>query len=212
MNNNNNVIRTTYNHEDFGSLRVIYDAGKFYYCAKDVCRILKITGHDALATFCKEVKKEVHETDGGLHVMNFLGIDDVMRLYQHSKAENAEEFILSIDDLEYDFEQEFFGEDFDDSEEDEEYFEYDEDDNDDDTHDAGYLALLAEIGAKEEIPEMSPEIREFLGQEFIDNFIRFLDAVEYVYETVEEVINNPGLALKSFLTITDFNTKKSEAK
>lgn len=113
----NDIIRTTYSSDDFGTLRIIYDSGRFYYCAKDICRILKVTGHDTLSLFCKNVKKEVHETNGGLHVMNFLGIEDVMRVYKHSKSESAERFILSLFEIKEDFEAEFLSEDEDDTKE-----------------------------------------------------------------------------------------------
>jgi hypothetical protein len=77
-----------YNHEDFGSLRTLVTEGVVLFCANDVAEALGFPNpQDAVKRYCNHI-----EQHGSAKALRFIGIDDVMRLVNRSKSENADSF------------------------------------------------------------------------------------------------------------------------
>lgn len=77
-----------YNHEDFGSLRTLVTEEVVLFCANDVAEALGFPNpQDAVKRYCNHI-----EQHGSAKVLRFIGIDDVMRLVDRSKSENADSF------------------------------------------------------------------------------------------------------------------------
>jgi|GEM_PF-5553515 len=82
-----------YNHTDFGTVRTLVTDGVVLFCANDVAEALDFCDpRGAVKYHCKNIEKHRHYTNGGVQMMNFTDIDDVMRLIAFSKIENSEEF------------------------------------------------------------------------------------------------------------------------
>lgn len=164
-NENSKIIRTTYNHPDYGTLRVVFDGTDIYYCARDITRILEIGGHDTVNDLCSKVVKQVHETNGGIHVMNFIPFNDVYRLYLHSRRPGKDAFLKSLHNLE----DEFYGDLLSESNEKEELYE--------DGHDEKYLELLEKIGCKpdENADELTDDVMDDILLSFVDILCDFAE-------------------------------------
>ena len=82
-----------YNHEHFGTLRTLVTEGVVLFCANDVAEALDFCDpRGAVKYHCKNIEKHRHYSNGGVQMMNFTDLDDVMRLVSYSKRKDAEKF------------------------------------------------------------------------------------------------------------------------
>ncbi len=79
--------------EEFGSVRIIGENGKYLFCAKDVAVALGYKdATNAIKAHCKGVVKRHLLSNGGTQLANFIPEGDVYRLIVHSKLPAAERF------------------------------------------------------------------------------------------------------------------------
>lgn len=84
----------TYEHKEFGNVRVVESDGAVEFCGKDVAIALGYTNaNDALKRHCKGVVKRYPlRTPGGTQDARFISEPDLYRLIAHSKLPNAQKF------------------------------------------------------------------------------------------------------------------------
>ena len=88
-----NVKLETFVNEEFGSVRIMEEDGKYLFCAKDVATALGYKDTiNAIKRHCKGVAKRHPLTNGGPQEMSFIPEGDVYRLITHSKLPAAERF------------------------------------------------------------------------------------------------------------------------
>ena len=81
-------------HEDFGNVRVIYEDGKYLFCAKDIANALGYKDTtNAIKQHCRGVvKRHLIDGLGRKQETNFIPEGDVYRLITHSALQSAERF------------------------------------------------------------------------------------------------------------------------
>lgn len=84
----------TYEHKEFGNVRVVEADGAVEFCGKDVAIALGYSNaNDALKRHCKGVVKRYPlRTPGGTQDARFISEPDLYRLIAHSKLPNAQKF------------------------------------------------------------------------------------------------------------------------
>ena len=88
-----NVKLETFVNEEFGSVRVIEEDGKYLFCGSDVAKALGYARpNEAVTKHCKGTLKRRTPTAGGIQEMLFIPEGDVYRLITHSKLPAAEKF------------------------------------------------------------------------------------------------------------------------
>ena len=88
-----NVKLETFVSEEFGSVRVIEEDGKYLFCGSDVAKALGYARpNEAVTKHCKGTLKRRTPTAGGIQEMLFIPEGDVYRLITHSKLPAAEKF------------------------------------------------------------------------------------------------------------------------
>lgn len=87
-------VAQTYEHKEFGNVRVVEADGAVEFCGKDVAIALGYTNtNDALKRHCKGVVKRYPlRTPGGTQDARFISEPDLYRLIAHSKLPNAQKF------------------------------------------------------------------------------------------------------------------------
>ena len=82
-----------FKNEEFGSVRIIEEDGKYLFCASDVAKALGYANiHGTLKRHCRGVLKRYTPTSSGTQEMSFIPEGDVYRLIVHSKLPSAERF------------------------------------------------------------------------------------------------------------------------
>ena len=82
-----------FNSEEFGSVRIIEEDGKYLFCGTDVAKALGYARpNEAVTKRCKGTLKRRTLTNGGIQEMLFISEGDVYRLIVHSKLPSAERF------------------------------------------------------------------------------------------------------------------------
>lgn len=90
-----NVIRCTIGLESIGEVRVLWEDGIVFFCAKDVCRAFNIQDYRTCVNkYCKKVQRFYHMTDVGIRKMNFVDFVDTMRIFEHSNLFDAVDLLL----------------------------------------------------------------------------------------------------------------------
>ena len=82
------IIRETYTDEYYGKVRTIFntETDEMLFCANDVAKELGFADPGrTVRRACGKLFKEVHITEGGLQVMNFIDIHEVDNLAERSK-------------------------------------------------------------------------------------------------------------------------------
>lgn len=88
-----NTNMEIFKNEEFGSVRIIEEDGKYMFCASDVAKSLGYSNfRDALRRHCRGVVKRDSPTTSGVQVMSYIPEGDVYRLIVHSKLPSAERF------------------------------------------------------------------------------------------------------------------------
>lgn len=84
----------TYTNAAFGSVRVLYEEGKPFFCGADACKALGYKNQSkALNDHCRGVtKRYLTDNLGRKQQANFLPEGDLYRLITHSKLPSAEKF------------------------------------------------------------------------------------------------------------------------
>lgn len=84
----------TYEHKEFGNVRVVESDGAVEFCGKDIANALGYANPSkALKDHCKGVTKRYPlATPGGIQNVRFIGEPDLYRLIAHSKLPNAQKF------------------------------------------------------------------------------------------------------------------------
>lgn len=84
----------TYEHKEFGNVRVVEADGAVEFCGKDVAIALGYTNaNDALKRHCKGGRETLPpRTPGGTQDARFISEPDLYRLIAHSKLPNAQKF------------------------------------------------------------------------------------------------------------------------
>ena len=82
-----------FNNDEFGSVRIQEEDGKYLFCGTDVAKALGYARpNEAVAKRCKGTLKRRTLTNGGVQEMLFISEGDVYRLIVHSKLPSAERF------------------------------------------------------------------------------------------------------------------------
>lgn len=82
-----------FKNEEFGSVRIIEEDGKYLFCASDVAKALGYSRpNDAVARHCRATVKRRSPISGKMQEINFITEGDVYRLIVHSKLPSAERF------------------------------------------------------------------------------------------------------------------------
>lgn len=83
----------TFSNQEFGSVRIIEEDGKYLFCGSDVAKALGYARpNEAIAKHCKGTLKRRTLTEGGVQYMLFIPEGDVYRLIAQSKLPSAERF------------------------------------------------------------------------------------------------------------------------
>lgn len=94
---NNSIIKCTFDSKMFGEIRVVYDDGEVYFSERDVGFALGFKEPTKwVGKYCKNIHHYRHETPGGMQYMNFIDYMDVIHLYNHSKCDNANDFLAYL--------------------------------------------------------------------------------------------------------------------
>lgn len=83
-----------FKNEEFGSVRIIEEDGKYLFCASDVAKALGYSNvHSALQRHCNGVvKRDTVTSTRGVQTLTYIPEGDVYRLIVHSKLPSAERF------------------------------------------------------------------------------------------------------------------------
>ena len=82
-----------FRNNEFGSIRVIEEDGKYLFCGSDVAKALGYAKpRNAINTHCKGALKRGSLTEGGVQELTFIPEGDVYRLIVHSRLPGAERF------------------------------------------------------------------------------------------------------------------------
>ena len=88
-----NTNMEIFNSEEFGSVRIIEEDGKYLFCASDVAKALGYSNiYDAVRRHCRGLVKREAPTTSGIQTMSYIPEGDVYRLIVHSKLPSAEHF------------------------------------------------------------------------------------------------------------------------
>ena len=88
-----NTNMEIFKNEEFGSVRIIEEDGKYLFCASDVAKALGYSRpNDAVARHCRATVKRSSPISGKIQEINFIPEGDVYRLIVHSKLPSAERF------------------------------------------------------------------------------------------------------------------------
>lgn len=88
-----NTNMEIFKNEEFGSVRIIEEDGKYMFCASDVAKALGYSRpNDAVARHCRATVKRSSPISGKIQEINFIPEGDVYRLIVHSKLPSAERF------------------------------------------------------------------------------------------------------------------------
>ena len=80
-----------FRNNEFGSIRVIEEDGKYLFCGSDVAKALGYAKpRNAIHTHCKGALKRGSLTDGGVQELTFIPEGDVYRLIVHSLEAGAD--------------------------------------------------------------------------------------------------------------------------
>ena len=82
-----------FNHDEFGTIRVIYENGRALFCGRDIAHALGYARpQNAVSMHCKGALKRGIPTEGGTQVHVFIPEGDVYRLIFRSKLPAAGRF------------------------------------------------------------------------------------------------------------------------
>ena len=88
-----NTNMEIFKNEEFGSVRIIEEDGKYLFCGSDVAKALGYSRpNDAVARHCRATVKRRSPISGKMQEINFIPEGDVYRLIVHSKLPSAERF------------------------------------------------------------------------------------------------------------------------
>ena len=89
-----NTYMEIFKNEEFGSVRIIEEDGKYLFCASDVAKALGYSNvHSALQRHCNGVvKRDTVTSTRGVQTLTYIPEGDVYRLIVHSKLPSAERF------------------------------------------------------------------------------------------------------------------------
>ena len=89
-----NTTMEIFKNEEFGSVRIIEEDGKYLFCASDVAKALGYSNvHSALQRHCNGVvKRDTVTSTRGVQTLTYIPEGDVYRLIVHSKLPSAERF------------------------------------------------------------------------------------------------------------------------
>ena len=89
-----NTNMEIFKNEEFGSVRIIEEDGKYLFCASDVAKALGYSNvHSALQRHCNGVvKRDPVTSTRGVQTLTYIPEGDVYRLIVHSKLPSAERF------------------------------------------------------------------------------------------------------------------------
>ncbi len=88
-----NTNMEIFKNEEFGSVRIIEEDGKYLFCGSDVAKALGYSRpNDAVARHCRATVKRRSPISGKMQEINFITEGDVYRLIVHSKLPSAERF------------------------------------------------------------------------------------------------------------------------
>ena len=89
-----NTNMEIFKNEEFGSVRIIEEDGKYLFCASDVAKALGYSNvHSALQRHCNGVvKRDTVTSTRGVQTLTNIPEGDVYRLIVHSKLPSAERF------------------------------------------------------------------------------------------------------------------------
>ena len=83
----------TFKSEEFGSVRIIEENGKYLFCGSDVAKALGYTNApDAIRRHCRAIVKRDSPISGKIQPISYIPEGDVYRLITHSKLPSAEKF------------------------------------------------------------------------------------------------------------------------
>ena len=88
-----NATIQSFADNEFGTVRIIEENGKYLFCGMDIAKALGYANHRAaLQQHCKGVVKRDALSHGGIQEFSFISEGDVYRLIAHSKLPSAERF------------------------------------------------------------------------------------------------------------------------
>ena len=88
-----NATIQSFADNEFGTVRIIEENGKYLFCGMDIAKALGYANHRAaLQQHCKGVVKRDALSHGGIQEFSFISEGDVYRLIVHSKLPSAERF------------------------------------------------------------------------------------------------------------------------
>lgn len=89
-----NTNMEIFKNEEFGSVRIIEEDGKYLFCASDVAKALGYSNvHSALQRHCNGVvKRDTVTSTRGVQTLTYIPEGDVYRLIVHSKLPSAVRF------------------------------------------------------------------------------------------------------------------------
>lgn len=89
-----NTNMEIFKNEEFGSVRIIEEDGKYLFCASDVAKALGYSNvHSALQRHCDGVvKRDTVTSTRGVQTLTYIPEGDVYRLIVHSKLPSAVRF------------------------------------------------------------------------------------------------------------------------
>lgn len=188
MTDNKQLLRATYAYEDLGDVRAIYNLETYevLFCARDVAKIFGYADPSrSVRDICVNPIKEVHFTEGGLQVLNFINKYDVIRLFKHSRSEICYDFFFFLEFVAECFEDEVF----------DRFINIDGDDDDDEPFecfgDCEDCPHYDECAADDEYEDdiSSPEFREFLAEHTTDPVDEKRPYIGFLIQSIEEINN-----------------------
>lgn len=100
------IIRGVVTSDDFGVLRLVFIEDEVLFCGRDVARTMGFADpRKSVSDCCKSLSRILHYTPSGKQFLNFIDFHDALRLFRHSRTDDACDYIIFLKDMKESFEE-----------------------------------------------------------------------------------------------------------
>lgn len=100
------IIRGVVTSDDFGVLRLVFIEDEVLFCGRDVARTMGFADpRKSVSDCCKRISRILHDTPSGKQFLNFIDFHDALRLFRHSRTDDACDYVIFLKDMKESFEE-----------------------------------------------------------------------------------------------------------
>lgn len=97
---NTPIIRGVVTSDDFGVLRLVFIEDEVLFCGRDVARAMGFADpRKSVSDCCKRLNRVLHDTPSGKQFLNFIDFHDALRLFRHSRTDDACDYVIFLKDM-----------------------------------------------------------------------------------------------------------------